>query len=64
MVEYVKLWKQGGSLLVTIPPAVRDALGLAHGDRVALSVVNGQMVLTRIEPGKDEARFLPRRPAR
>lgn len=64
MVEYVKVTKAGGSLMIVLPRPVRDALKLAHGDRVALAVVDEQIIVTRIEPGKDERRFLPRRAER
>lgn len=61
MVEYVKVWRQGGSLLITIPPSIRDEVGLAKGDQVALAVFDGQILVTRIQPGKDERKFLPHR---
>jgi|GEM_PF-5544743 len=61
MVEYVKVNRAGGSLVVTIPRTVVNALGLAQGDRLAIAVVDDQAVLTRIDPARDERRFLPRR---
>jgi antitoxin component of MazEF toxin-antitoxin module len=55
MVEYVKVSKSGGSLVVSIPPAIRDALRLAWKDQLRLTIVNNELVVTRIDPD-DEAR--------
>jgi antitoxin PrlF len=38
---------------VTLPKAVRTALGLKSGDRVAWEIEDGQVVLTRVDRERD-----------
>ena len=38
---------------VTLPKAVRAALGLKSGDSVAWEIEDGQVVLTRVARGRD-----------
>ncbi len=39
---------------ITVPCAVRRALGLSAGDRVAYRVVDGVVTLTKAEPDEDD----------
>jgi len=55
MVEYVKVSKSGKSLVISIPPAIRDALKLAWKDQLRLAVVGDMFTVTRIRP-EDDAR--------
>lgn len=42
--------KAGGSLIVTVPAAVRDALHLSEGQEMRVSVQNGRLVYEAVSP--------------
>lgn len=42
-----KIRRQGGSAVVTIPPALLKALGLNVGDEITLSIESGRLVAQR-----------------
>ncbi len=46
------LKKAGGSLVMTVPASVRDALELSEGQRLSVVVDNGRMVLEPTKPRK------------
>lgn len=47
MVELRRLGQHGRSLYCTVPRSIADALFLKRGDRVALFIDNGRMVLRK-----------------
>lgn len=49
MVRYVKLVRQGSSLVATIPAPFRDALALKRGDVVAVTQVGETIVFARVD---------------
>lgn len=49
MVRYVKLVRQGHSLVVTVPAQFRDALALKRGDVVAVTQRGDTLVLSRVD---------------
>lgn len=62
MVEYVKVSKSGRSLVISIPPAIRDALKLAWRDQLRLDLVKGGVLVSRIDPEDEARRFRPPKP--
>jgi len=46
------LKKSGGSLVMTVPATVRDALELTEGQRLTVAVDNGKIVLEPATPRK------------
>jgi antitoxin component of MazEF toxin-antitoxin module len=61
MVEYVKVSKSGRSLVISIPPSIRDALKLAWKDQLCLVVAGDQLLINRIRPEDDPRRYVPHR---
>jgi antitoxin ChpS len=53
-VHTTHLRKVGGSVMLTLPPAVLDALELSVGAKVGLAVDNGRLV---IEPQRRRPRY-------
>ena len=50
MVSISRLVKHGNSLYVAIPPKLRRALSLHRGDTLLVAIVDGKLVLRRVEP--------------
>jgi antitoxin component of MazEF toxin-antitoxin module len=61
MVHLVKVQRAGGSLVVTIPRPVADALKLARGDVVEVVVAGELAILGRWDQSGAEKRMLARR---
>lgn len=49
MVYFVRLSKSGSSLVVALPPPVRDALRLGLGDQLALTVEGERILLVKMD---------------
>lgn len=49
MVYFVRLSKSGNSLVVTLPPPVRDALHLGPGDQLALTVEGERILIVKMD---------------
>lgn len=47
----------GGSLVMTVPAAVRKALGYTQGTELSVSVDDGKMIIEAVEPAKPVPRF-------
>ncbi|HWU17342.1 MAG TPA: AbrB/MazE/SpoVT family DNA-binding domain-containing protein [Devosia sp.] len=46
----------GGSLVMTVPAAVRKALGYTQGTELSVSVDDGRMIIEAVEPAKPAPR--------
>ncbi|KFC65394.1 Antitoxin PemI [Devosia sp. LC5] len=46
----------GGSLVMTVPAAVRKALGYMQGTELSVSVDDGRMIIEAVEPAKPAPR--------
>ena len=49
MVFFVTLRKSGNSLVIVLPPPVREALKLARGDEVAIALEGDRAVLVKMD---------------
>jgi hypothetical protein len=45
-----KVWKRGGSIHITIKPAVAVALGMRPGDTVIMSTYGPHLIIRRVGP--------------
>lgn len=59
----VTLRRAGGSIMLTVPPAIASALGLAPGDSVGLRVEGTRLVMERTRPRYGLDRLLAERAA-
>lgn len=64
MVCYVQIAKSGDSLVISLPREIRDALGLAHRDRLRLEVAGELLLIAREDPNEDARRSLARKVVR
>jgi AbrB family looped-hinge helix DNA binding protein len=55
-----RYFRHGGSWAVTLPPKIRETLGLRPGDLVLLTCIDNHVVLSYYDP----ERILPRQEAR
>ncbi len=49
MVFFLRLRKSGNSLVIVLPPPVREALKLGRGDEVALALDGDRAVLVKMD---------------
>ena len=47
-----RIWRQGNSLVITIPAAARDAMRLREGDYLTLSIQEEKLCITKDRTGK------------
>ena len=50
MEAFVRVRKQGNSLVVAIPPQMRHELGLVQGDHLLISLRGDGLLLRKVEP--------------
>ena len=54
MVFFVRLRKSGNSLVIVLPPAVREALKLARGDEVAVAIEGDRAVIVKMDERRSD----------
>ncbi len=54
MVFFVTLRKSGNSLVIVLPPQVRDALKLSRGDEVAVAIEGDRAVLVKMDERRSQ----------
>lgn len=54
MVFFVRLRKSGSSLVIVLPPPVREAMKLGRGDEVAIAIEGERAVLVKMDERRSD----------
>lgn len=49
MVHIVRLNKSGGTIVISLPAPIRDAMHIGRGDQLLVTVEDGRIVMVKVE---------------